>query len=115
MRKTSAPNACTPFPFLGLQLYNGVWSLEFETVNYGQPRWSPACVCSKAGAGCCVDPKWRLFHPAWKRYPPTAPAPIRMLVSFPKRFRPERSHTEVKGRSKTARMGWQRGLNRNKI
>lgn len=84
-------------------------------LNCGQPRWSPTRICSEANAGCYVDPKWRLFHPMRKRYPPTAPYPIRMLVSFPKRFRPERPHIVVKGRSETARMGWRRGLNRNKI
>lgn len=84
-------------------------------LNCGQPRWSPTWICTEANAGCCVDPKWRLFPPMRKRYPPTAPAPIRMLVSFPKRFRPERPHIVVKGRSETARMGWRRGLNRNKI
>ncbi|CAK6973379.1 Hypothetical predicted protein [Scomber scombrus] len=52
----------------------------------------------------CVDPKWRQFHSARKRYPPTAAQPIEALVSFPECFRPERPHTGVKGRSKTARM-----------
>lgn len=92
-----------------------MWSLAFETVNCGQPRWSPAWICSEGKAECCVDPKWRLFRPVWKRYPPTAPTPIRKLVSFPKHFRPECPHIEAKGRSGTARMGWRRGLNRNKI
>lgn len=38
-RKTSAPNARTPFPFRGLQLYNGALSQAFETVTHGPPRW----------------------------------------------------------------------------
>lgn len=103
------------FLFLGLQLHNGVWSITSETVTCGQPRWDPVRMCSEAKAVCLVDPKWRLFRPVLKRHPPIAPKPIRMPVSFPKRFRPERPHIEVKGRSGTARMGWRRGLNRNKI
>lgn len=35
------------FLFLVLQLYNGVSSSAFETVNCGRPRWSPACFAPK--------------------------------------------------------------------
>lgn len=78
-------------------------------------KLEPASLRRRTRAECCVDPKWRQFRSVLTRYPPTAPQPISMLVPFPKRFRPERPHIEVKGRSGTARMGWRRGLNRNKI
>lgn len=89
--------------------------LHLKLFTVSQPRWSQACVCFEAGTGGFADPKWRQFQHARKRYPPTALAPISTLVLFPKHFRPVRPHTEVKGRSKTARMGWRRGLNRNRI
>ena len=115
MWKTSASDARTPFPFLGLQLYNGVWSIALETARVRQPRWGPARVCCERGTRRCADPKWRQFPRARKRYPPTAAEPIRALVFISEHFRPARPHSEVKGRSKPARMCWRRGLNRNKI
>lgn len=98
------------------------WSSNY-IMECGLLRLKLWTAVSHAGAGVCcvariwryVDPKWRQCHHLRKRYPPTPAAPIRTLVSFPERFRPQRPHNEVKGRSKTARMGWHWGLSRDKI
>lgn len=111
-------NEKTQCPFsislLGLQLHNGVRSLVCNC-ELRSATLEPCLNCSEAKAWWYVDPKWCLFHSVRKRYPPTRTAPIRIFVAFRTRFRPDRPRIEVKGRSETARMGWRRGLNRNKI
>lgn len=95
--ETSAPIACTPFPFLGLRLHNGAWSLvcNCRLRSATLDRWLNG---SEWRTGPYPDPKWRRFHSARKQYPPTRRHPIRTLVSFRSSFRLS-VHTEVKGRS----------------
>lgn len=64
-------------------------------------KLEPASLRRRTRAECFVDPKWRQFRSVLTRYPPIAPQPISMLVPFPKRFRPERPHIEVKAARET--------------
>lgn len=41
MNKSSAPCVCTPFPFLGFQLHNGVCLSRLKLAVAVEPSWTP--------------------------------------------------------------------------
>lgn len=95
VNKRSAHRVCTPFPFLGFQLHNGVCFSRLKLRAVKEPSWTPDFLWWRRD-GWSVEPKWRQFRSLLKRHPPIALQPISRLVPFPKCFRPLRSHIKVK-------------------